>query len=313
MAPRPGLRRRSPEQPLHQHRRLGPHRPQAGATSRRRSRHHAGPGFCVSIEHAQFMAKQFTRMGCLPSRCGATARRPNARRRCAIWPTASPRRVLGRPFQRRRRRARRRHRADVASHREPHAVPPTTRSRPAPSEGQDVLHGARLRGHTSSGVPLRSPLPRSPRRHASRRRAAVQQGFPFLPAGCYMQLDDRAPRSCCAACAKRFPPAGRPTSKSYGSSMPPTPTSRCRSTLRSRDSTCPTCTTAHGGGRICAGGGGADRAGRGARSRCGEHWAGCSTSTTTSESPSTGDFWRRRTPRDVSRCQNVGGAWCECS
>ncbi len=43
-------------------------------------------------------------------------------------------------------------------------VPPAARPRSPEGKGQAVLHGARLRRHPPPGVPLRSPLPRAPRR-----------------------------------------------------------------------------------------------------------------------------------------------------
>jgi superfamily II DNA or RNA helicase len=42
---------------------------------------------------------------------------------------------------------------------------------------------------------------------------AVKHGFPFLPAGCHMELDASRPRSCCVASETQSPPAGPRRSK----------------------------------------------------------------------------------------------------
>ena len=213
------LRHRGPEQRLHQHRRLG--------SPRRASRSptHAEPpsmrclGFCVSIEHARFMAEQFNRHGVAAVAVWGDS--PPAEREAALRDLAAgtdPRRVLGRSLQRRRRRARRRHRAHAAPDREPDPVPPATRPRTASSARQDVLHRPRLRRHPPPGVPLRPPLPRArsaaPVATSNERGAAASRSC--RPAATWSSTR-RQPRSCCAACVRRFRRGGPLRSKSCAS------------------------------------------------------------------------------------------------
>ena len=51
------------------------------------------------------------------------------------------------------------------------------------------VHGSRFRRPPSKGVSLRPPFPRAAWREPQRPREQVEQGFPFLPAGCHMELD----------------------------------------------------------------------------------------------------------------------------
>ena len=102
-------------------------------------------------------------------------------------------RVLRRPVQRGRRRARRRHRADAAPDREPDAVPPA--ARPWPAQGQRARRSARC--STSSAPTARSSASTAATGRCSAAPAETSSGrcsmqFPFLPAGCHMQLDEKA-------------------------------------------------------------------------------------------------------------------------
>ena len=60
------------------------------------------------------------------------------------------------------------------------------------AHGQGGAHRARLRRSPSQGVPLRHPVPRDDRCHARRARREIEHGFPFLPSGCQIVLDEQA-------------------------------------------------------------------------------------------------------------------------
>ena len=114
----------------------------------------------------------------------AALRRPRRRQ--------DPRRLLGRPLQRGCRRPRGRHGAHAAPDREPHAVPPAARTRPARSKGKTfctVLDFVGTHRREFRFDRRYRALLGGTRRDVER---AVQQGFPFLPAGCHMQLDEKA-------------------------------------------------------------------------------------------------------------------------
>ena len=137
-------------------------------------------GFCVSVEHARFMARVFREAG-IPA-VGGLGRQPRRRADRRAARTSQParqRRVLGRPLQRRRRHPRGRHAAAPASHRQPDAVPPAARPRPAPTPGQADLHRPGLRRPAPSGVPVRPTIPRAAWRKPQGPRAQIARAFRF--------------------------------------------------------------------------------------------------------------------------------------
>ena len=102
-------------------------------------------GFCVSIAHAEFMARRFTEAG-LPSQAVSAEHRQRHAPQGAGGPAEGhAARALRRgPVQRRRRPAGGRHAAVPPPHRERTGVPAAARPRPAPVRGQGLRHGARL-------------------------------------------------------------------------------------------------------------------------------------------------------------------------
>ena len=164
----------------------GAHQPLTGrrrrgrARSSSRSREHVDDprrmralGFCVSVEHARFMARMFESAGiaavavwgdspttsasaaltdlaaaastsCSRSTCSTRASTSRASTRCSA----------------------------AAPDRQPDAVPPAARTRTAPQPRQDRVHGARLRRASPQGVPLRPALPGAARRQPQGPRAS---------------------------------------------------------------------------------------------------------------------------------------------
>ena len=140
VAARPGLRRRRARRtsspPTTSGRDSSSSRSGGRSPTRRAMR---ALGFCVSVDHARFMAERFTEPVCLRSRSGATAAAEE--RRAALRDLADgddPRRLHGRSLQRGRRRPERRHAAAAAPDREPDALPPAARARPAEGDGKTV-------------------------------------------------------------------------------------------------------------------------------------------------------------------------------
>ena len=68
----------------------------------------------------------------------------------------------------------------------------------------------------TDGVPLRAALPCPPRRQPEGPRSSRSRGIPVPAAGCHMELDRVAPRSCCATSGRPSPLAGRRRSRSCG-------------------------------------------------------------------------------------------------
>ena len=140
-------------------------------------------GFCVSIEHARFMAEQFVPRGIRAravwgdsTSAGATVGSRRSRRRC------DRRAVHRRPVQRGHRPAECRHALDATPDRERDLVPPAARPRLASRHGQGGMHRARLRGTASPRVPLRPPLQGAARRKPQGSRAADRPEL-SLPTG----------------------------------------------------------------------------------------------------------------------------------
>ena len=197
-------------------------------------------GFCVSIEHAHSWRSTSIRPTSLPSRCGVTARR---RRKAALEDLAAGKiRVV---FS-----------VDLFNEGvDVPAVDTVLMLRPTESPTlflQQLGRGLRRsKGKTFCTVLDFVGTHRREFRFDRRYRAliggtrrdierAVQQGFPFLPAGCYMQLDEKASeivlRSLREAIPTRWPARVEELRVVHASH----PMSRCRSTSRSPDLTCPT-------------------------------------------------------------------------
>jgi hypothetical protein len=147
-------------------------------------------GFCVSVDHARFMARFFSEHGIESRGVGRQPGRARVRMRSKPARGFRPGGVLRGPVQRGRRRAGRRHAAAAAPHREPDAVPAAARARPASLPRNKAvctvldfvgIHRAEFR----FDLKLRALL------GGTRRELETQvaQGFPYLPAGCHMQLD----------------------------------------------------------------------------------------------------------------------------
>ena len=209
-------------------------------------------GFCVSIDHARFMARHFARHGIDAVAIWGDSPASRARGR-ASRPRRGPGsgRVLGGPVQRGRRRAAGRHRAHAPPDREPHALPPAARPRPAQDARQAVLHRARLRGDPSSRVPLRPALAGPARRHRGERSSGRSSASfrSSLPAATCSSTR-RPPRSCSGASARRSRRDGRPRSTSCARFAAIVPTSTWPASSRRRTSISMTSTTAARAGRI---------------------------------------------------------------
>ena len=130
-------------------------------------------GFCVSVEHARFMAAQFEGAG-IPSvavsaedsgiRASWSSRR-SARR-------AYQGRVCSRPLQRGSRRSRHRHGPLPPSHGERDRVPPAAWTGPAAFRRQVVPDGSRLHRASAHEVPFRPSVPGADWSEPARDRAA---------------------------------------------------------------------------------------------------------------------------------------------
>ena len=130
---------------------------------------------------------------------------------------------------------------------------------------------------------------------------AVQQGFPFLPAGCYMQLDEKASEIVLRSLREAIPtrwPARVEELRVVHAAYPDVTLSKY---LEESGLDLPDVYDGSAAGPTCARRRGCRSRRRGrTRSRCARRSVGCSTSTTTSASPPTGDFSESSTPPDVS-------------
>jgi len=79
--------------------------------------------------------------------------------------------------------------ADAAPNGQPNPIHATAGSWPPTKCRQVGLHRPRLRRPPSQGVSVRPPVPRAPRGTRRELMTQVEAGFPFLPAGCHMELD----------------------------------------------------------------------------------------------------------------------------
>ena len=74
------------------------------------------------------------------------------------------------------------------------------------SRRQVAVHGAGFCWSAPQGIPLRPPLPCVARWHPNRGRSSrSRKGFPFLPAGCSLELDPVHRRSCCGSIRNAIP------------------------------------------------------------------------------------------------------------
>lgn len=147
-------------------------------------------GFCVSIDHARFMARVFNAVG-IPS--------------TAVWgDTPAPERQQALDDLSERRLnvlfsvdlfnegvdlPLRRHAVPAAPDRQPDAVHAATRTRPAQGARKTAVHGVGLRRSPPDRVPVRPAFPRPPWRQPRRPPAADPGRVPVSPAGCHMELD----------------------------------------------------------------------------------------------------------------------------
>ena len=320
LATRPRLRRRGADEPVHGERRLG--------AARRASSSTGASTISRACARSASASASSTRGSWRASSARPASRRP---RSGPTRPTTSgsaaldgsggrprQRRVLGRPLQRRRRRARRRHAAAAAPDRQPDAVPPAARPRAAPAatarRSCTVLDFV---GHHRKEFRFDRRFRALLGGSRSDVAAQIEQGFPFLPAGCHMELDRVAQRDR----AREHPRGGALAMVAR----------RSKSCARSRRAT-PTVTLGSfltGAGLeledVYAGDkcwsdlcerrrprGAARRAQR--RARCGARAADSSTSTTPSGSMPTGDLLALDAPPDAERAvRRATGGCCACS
>ena len=183
MAARSRLRRRGALESSDRQRRLGATGARTGScralTIHDRMR---ALGFCVSVEHARFMARVFRRSGSRrdavwadspdEERAGALADLAAGASTCSSPSTSSTRASTYRPWTR----------CCCFVRRQPDALPAATWARAASTRGKDGLHGARLRRASSQGVPVRSAISGATRRkpqgsrEADHRRLSVSAG-----------------------------------------------------------------------------------------------------------------------------------------
>ena len=261
-----------------------------------------GPSASASASATPASWPSGSRLGLPPWR--SRRRQPLGRAKalhCAISTRGrSASRLHGRPVQRGRRRPERRHAAAAAADREPDALPPAARPRPAEGRGKGGLHGARLRRHPPQGVPVRSALARAARRLAHGRRApgSATTSRSCPPAATSNWIRWRG-TSCCEASARRS--RARGASECARAALARRRHSR-RRTSRAPVSNSRTSTRAVTAGRRCAARPACRprRRAREERCCCGRS-GGCSTSTTTSASTRTARSSRRRPPADPRR------------
>ena len=141
-------------------------------------------GFCVSVEHARYMARVFSDAGIESVAVwGDTPAEERSAALRALDDGSGPGAVLRRPVQRGRRSAQRRHVAHAAPHGKPDDLPAATGPRTAPGTRQSGVHRARLRRPASPRVPLRPPLPHVARRHPQGPGGTGRSRVPVPPRG----------------------------------------------------------------------------------------------------------------------------------
>ena len=152
-------------------------------------------GFCVSVAHARFMADEFNKRGIAAAAVWGDTPDDERRPSPATTSGAAACPVLftvdlfneGVDVPERSTRccccARPRARRSSSSSSGAASAKPTAR------RSCTVLDFV---GPAPQGVPLRPPLPRPARRDSRGPRAQIERDFPFLPAGCHMELDQIA-------------------------------------------------------------------------------------------------------------------------
>ena len=150
-------------------------------------------GFCVSVAHAEYMARKFVKpafplghraVGRLLPSVRQTLDDLRARRINAVFAVD----VL----KRRTRHPRRRHRPHAPSDRERDDLSPAARSWPAAHADEGRPDGARLHRLPPQGVQLRPALSSPNWRYRRGLERQIEEGFPFLPSGCQIVLDKQA-------------------------------------------------------------------------------------------------------------------------
>ena len=272
-------------------------------------------GFCVSIDHAQFMAKQFNKAG-VPA--------------VAVWGDSSP-------------ADRKAALQDLAAGGirvvfsvdlfnegvDVPAVDTVLMLRPTESPTlflQQLGRGLRRsKGKTFCTVLDFVGTHRREFRFDRRYRAliggtrreieqAVQQGFPFLPAGCYVHLDEKASEIVLRSLREALParwPARVEELRVVHAEYPDVTLSKY---LKESGLDLPDVYDgSRGWSDLCeAAGVPIEPAGQ-RRSRCARRSAVCCTSTTTSASPLTGDSSSRQPRLTFPKCRNVSDASSACS
>ena len=174
-------------------------------------------GFCVSIEHARFMARALQ------------PPRHRRRRHLGRQPADRARGRAARPGRRARRASCSPSTCSTRASTFPPSTPSSCCARPRARPCSSSSSAAGLRKTTGktfctvldfvgthrTRVPLRPPLPRPARRHPPRRRARRRSSSSrSCPPAATCSSTRRPPRSCCAASARRSRRAGRPRSTS---------------------------------------------------------------------------------------------------
>ncbi|MCP9826925.1 DEAD/DEAH box helicase family protein [Synechococcus sp. L2F] len=145
-------------------------------------------GFCVSVEHAHWMARKFVAAGLRAAALDASSHREQRAEQIRRLRCGELQILFAMVFlqtatvQRRPRHPRDRHGAVPAAHRERDRVPAAARPRAAPLPGQELPHGAGFHRSGPPELPLRPALQRPARRHP-RPAGTADQGGLSLPAG----------------------------------------------------------------------------------------------------------------------------------
>ena len=136
-------------------------------------------GFCVSIAHAEFMARKFTEAG-LPSAAVSADTDTDDRSRALNDVTSRPRQgtFRGGPASTKASTSRGGYAAVPPPDRERAGVPAAVGTRPAARDGKDCVTVLDFIGQAHRQVPVRPAVSRRHRRHAHRGREADRAGIP---------------------------------------------------------------------------------------------------------------------------------------